>query len=456
MDSNEDYRKAIALAEKSASTGLLQETAPQAGDWRSNLVLGKGKRPDSKQCNYSLIMMNDENLKGCFRFDKYRHQVTVLGKLPFGSYENPVDFDEIAFTKLLGYLGFEYGIDNDKMARRAVNEVAASNSYDSLIDTLDGLKWDGEPRIETMLSILLGAEDSDYTREAAGLLMRGAVCRAYAPNGVQFDIMPVLVGPQGCRKTSFCRSLALSPDYFEDNLGDLSKPDAARKMQGALIVEMAELASIKSTKQREAIKAFLTRIHDTYRLLYAEEKVTYPRRCICIGTTNDFAFMTDSFWDRRCLPVECGVYETEFDWTDEKAVKYFFEQIWAEAIVWYKHDPEGITKTLTPTPAMLEENRKWQNHFKIEDPWHALIAQYLSENEDREICAKELINVVADKSPSAHKADKESYRKIHEIMRNLFTDWERVDGKTKRLGDWGPQSVYYVHRTHCEPIKEKS
>lgn len=455
MSRSDKYREIIEQAEAAASVEASLEPAKQESEWRSDLVSSNGNKPDSKQCNYSLILAHDEKLVGRFRLDTFTHKITVQGELPFGSYEQPADFDEVMFTKLLGYLGSEYRIDDEKKTRRAVREAAAASSYDSLIEKLDSLVWDGTPRIETMLSILLGAEDCDYTREASKLLMRGAVCRAYATDGVQFDLMLVLVGDQGCRKTSFCRSLALAPGLFEDNLGELGKADAARKLQGALIVEMAELSAIKYTRQQEAVKAFITRIYDSYRLLYLEEVAKYPRRCVLIGTTNDHEFLSGSFWDRRYVPIECGVYETEFDWTDKEGVQRFFEQVWAEAIVWYKSDPQGIVKTLAPTPVMLEENRQRQNRFKVEHPWFASIEQYLSNNKGREVCAKELMVKALQIKLCDHNKDQSNYKKIHELMHGLFPDWERVDEKPKRLGEWGMQNVYYVHQSNTQQIEEE-
>lgn len=433
-----DYLAAVEQAEASASLNAAAEQAIQSINWGNGLIRNKNGIA-SKQHNYSMIFTYDENLRDRFRLDTFKHQITFQGELPFGTYEQRTDLDDVIVTKLLGYLGSMYGIDNERMTRRALEEAAADNSYDSMIEMLDSLVWDGEPRIETMFSILLGAEDNDYTREAARLLMRGAVCRAYTANGVQFDIMPVLVGEQGCRKTSFCRSLALSPEFFEDNLGELGKPDAARKLQGTLVVEMAELAAVKQTKQ-ESVKAFITRINDSYRPLYKEETARYPRRCIFVGTTNDFKFLSESYWNRRYLPIECGKYKTRFNWTDQDATKNFFEQIWAEAITWYKCDPKAVLNSLAPNAAMIGAIKEQQDRFRIEDPWHEPIAEYLNENVGRKICAKELVSAALKLEP-----DKSNIKQIHELMRNEFPQWEFVE-EPKRLGEWGPQSRWYIHR----------
>lgn len=454
MNTNNEFLEIVEQAEMEASVENSIEIDHEVADWRSQLISdGKG-RYKSKQHNYNLIVANDENLKGHIKLDTFRNQITLHGDLPFGSYGHSTDLGDVETTKLLGYLGCEYELDNPKMTERAIRVVANANKYDSLLDRLESIVWDGRSRIETMLSILLGAEDSDYTREVAKLMMRGAVCRAYATNGIQFDVMVVLVGPQGCRKTSFCRCLALEPEYFEDNLGVLGSSEAARKVVGSLVVEMAELASVKDPRQKEAVKAFITRTHDSHRLLYLEEVRKSPRRCIFIGTTNDYQFLSGSYWNRRYIPIECGKYDTTFDWMDQENVKHFFEQVWAEAVEWYKSDLEGILKTLAPTPLILEENHKRQEFFKAEDPWYAPVEQYLRANEGREICAKELLVSALDLKPRDKKEEQASYKTIHELMHNMFPEWERVRDP-KRLDEWGMQNSYYVHRSAFQRIEER-
>lgn len=454
MNPSDEFIEAVKQAEMEASVGSSIETGSERVDWRSRLITDGNGRCKSRQHNYNLIVANDQNLKGRIKLDTFRNQITLHGDLPFGSYGCSADLSDVETTELLGYLGYEYELDNPKMTERAIRVVANANQYDSLLDRLEGIVWDGRSRIETMLSILLGAEDSDYTREVAKLMMRGAVCRAYATNGIQFDVMIVLVGPQGCRKTSFCRGLALEPEYFEDNLGVLGSPEAARKVEGSLVIEMAELASVRDPRRKEAVKAFLTRTHDSYRPLYLEELRKSPRRCIFIGTTNDYHFLSGSYWNRRYIPIECGKYDTAFDWMDQESVKRFFEQVWAEAIEWHKSDPEGIVKTLAPTPLMLEENHKRQEFFKAEDPWYAPVEQYLRDNEDREICAKELLVNALKLEPSNDKKEQANYKAIHELMHNMFPEWERVHD-LKRHAEWGPQKSYYVHRSSSQQIEER-
>ena len=50
--------------------------------------------------------------------------------------------------------------------------------FDPVQDYLNGLEWDGTPRLETCLP---GVEDSEYTRMASRKALVGAVARALSP-----------------------------------------------------------------------------------------------------------------------------------------------------------------------------------------------------------------------------------------------------------------------------------
>jgi predicted P-loop ATPase len=45
----------------------------------------------------------------------------------------------------------------------AVDLVCAENEYDPLVDYLNGLVWDGTPRVDTWLTDVYGTEHTEYT-----------------------------------------------------------------------------------------------------------------------------------------------------------------------------------------------------------------------------------------------------------------------------------------------------
>ena len=98
---------------------------------------------------------------------------------------------------------------------------------------------------------------------------------------------------------------------------------------------MSELTATRKADV-EAVKQFISKQEDTYRMAYAKRTVSYPRQCIFFGTTNDNEFLQDRTGNRRFWPVEVGKYPR---------LKSVFEdlncdevaQLWAEAKYHFKH-----------------------------------------------------------------------------------------------------------------------
>ena len=121
--------------------------------------------------------------------------------------------------------------------------------------------------------------------------------------GCKFDYMPILQGPQGCRKSLFCKTLAGGPELFEESLTlGVTVKQLIENTSGRWIVEIAELAGL-STKDIGHQKALITRTVDRCRLAYGYYAESVPRQFVLIATTNEEVFLCDSTGNRRFLPV---------------------------------------------------------------------------------------------------------------------------------------------------------
>ncbi len=76
-----------------------------------------------------------------------------------------------------------------------VEDEARRHAFNPVHDYLDGLTWDGTPRIDKWLTTYGKAEDSEYTQAVGSLIMLAAVRRARQP-GCKFDEMLVLISPK--------------------------------------------------------------------------------------------------------------------------------------------------------------------------------------------------------------------------------------------------------------------
>lgn len=78
--------------------------------------------------------------------------------------------------------------------------------------------------------------------------------------------MPVLIGTkQGEGKSTLVRWLALSDDYFSE-VNEFEGQRGIESLEGAWICEVSELLAMTKTKEQEAVKSFLTRLNDRYRI----------------------------------------------------------------------------------------------------------------------------------------------------------------------------------------------
>ena len=249
---------------------------------------------------------------------------------------------------------------------RALNALLADREVDPFVEWLESLPaWDRTPRLDTWLATAFTTTpECPLTAWAGQFLFLGAATRAFEP-GKKLDEMPVLIGPQGCGKSTALR-LALPPDrpeWFADGLHLAADPKArAEALQGRVIVEAAEMAG-STRAELESLKSFLSRQDDgSIRLAYRRNPETMQRRCIIAGTANDaHCLPNDPTGNRRFVPIhvakrseltqceecgddrlhegDCAACGNEQPLAVEALRRYLNkhrEQLWAEAVKLYR------------------------------------------------------------------------------------------------------------------------
>ena len=168
--------------------------------------------------------------------------------------------------------------------------------------------------------------DPKYLSTVGQKFMISAVARALRP-GCKVDTMLVLEGDQGAGKSSAARILA-GVEYFSDNLPTMGTKDASDHVRGKWIIEVGELSAMQKS-EIETTKAFISRQEEKFRPAYNRKEITYPRRCVFIGTTNQRAYLRDETGNRRFWPVQVGKINLA-------ALQRDRDLLWAEAVYWYK------------------------------------------------------------------------------------------------------------------------
>jgi predicted P-loop ATPase len=278
------------------------------------------------------------------------------------------------------FMETKYNFTDRQKIYDAVALSAQDNRKHPIREYLKRLQWDGVPRAETLLIDFLNAQDSPYTRAVTRKALLGATARVMNP-GVKHDHVLVLVGPQGCRKSTTIAKLG--GNWYTDSLYTMNGKEASELIQGYWLVELSEMAATRKSDV-EMIKQFLTKTSDNFRAAYDRRAMEHPRQCAFFGTTNDDEFLVDATGNRRFWPVAVSkVSELKYAELDQ----YYVDQIWAEMLVVYNlgeeklylsaeeeataQDIQAEYTRVAPTAGSIVE---WLNSFVPED-WNSWDAQ---------------------------------------------------------------------------------
>lgn len=169
-------------------------------DWQTALELDRQGRVKDTLDNLVLTIRNDEHLHS-IAFNLHRDGIDAGRDLPWKQIKP--GWNDSDFASLKVYLNKGYKVYAPAKTKDALIAVASERAYHPVKEYLENLPdWDGTNRIDTLLSVYLGAEDSAYTRAVIRKTLTAAVARIYQP-GAKFDSVLILNGPQGIGKSTF-------------------------------------------------------------------------------------------------------------------------------------------------------------------------------------------------------------------------------------------------------------
>jgi hypothetical protein len=269
-----------------------------------------------------------------------------------------------AFSRELKYGASPAAIKRELLA------IAHEHPYHPVIDYLDGLEWDGTPRIDRWLADYCGAEVSELNSEFGSKFLIAGVRRIKQP-GVKFDTMLVLEGAQGAGKSQMAAMLAIQDEWFCGSL-DLKSDDKTKfeLLARAWIVECPELDGLSKTNS-QSLKKFLSTPIDSFRRAYARDPSDFRRHCVILGTTNESNYLRDLTGNRRIWPVVVGRF-------DLKRFAAEVGQLWAEAVV---REREGAPIVLSEN--LWPEASRVQGHRMVEDDFADMLADNFADRTGR-------------------------------------------------------------------------
>lgn len=334
-------------------------------DWELGLESDKKGEVKPTSANIALIMAKDPMLAGKFRRNEFDGMAYAHGRLPWDTDKAVRPVRDSDNAGLRAYIETAYGIYSPRKVDDALALAIDRHAYNPVKDYLTNLKWDGINRVDTVLHDYLGVEATPYSVEASRKLFCGGVARALNP-GCKFDLMLVMTGAQGAGKSKFARYIG--KDWASDSFDLLPGKASFESLQGAWVIEMAELSAFRAAKV-EQIKHFLTKQADSYREAYGRYNVNHKRGCIFLGTANKVEVLQDSTGARRFMPVEVDTRRAKYQ-IDELPASV--DQIWAEAVHMYK----AGEKLYFDEAIEAQANTAREHHTEL-DPRTGLIREYL-------------------------------------------------------------------------------
>lgn len=335
--------------------------------------LGELDRTKKGEClagfeNAELILRNDPKLKGLFALNEFDLREIATRDMPWRKITHATRFLTDTDDKALrSYIEKHYNFRSKAYIQDAHALICKQNAFHPIKEYLQGLVWDGTPRVDKLLIEYLGSEDTAYHRAAIRKTCVAAVARIFTP-GCKFDYVLTLVGRQGLGKSTFISKLG--KQWYSDSFGSFQGKEAYESIQGVWIMEMGELAGMKKA-EHEAVKHFITKADDRFRVAYGHRTETFPRQVVFIGTTNNTDFLQDGTGNRRFWPIDCGKTAPVLSvWEDLSGG--VIDQIWAEAFELYK-----TGETLYFTKEVEEMAKAAQEHHREADDLESLLDHYL-------------------------------------------------------------------------------
>jgi len=308
---------------------------------------------------------------------------------------------------------------SERTTEAAVMLVAGERKRDVLADYLQGLTWDGVPRIRTWLEQAYGVTLDPYLEAAGKVWILGMVARALSP-GCKMDDMPILEGPQGIKKSQSIRELT-GAAWFADLEYVPNDKDFILQIQGRWAVEISELQGFNKA-EANGIKGFLSRQTDPIRKPYGRIVEDLGRRCVLVGTTNNHEYLRDPTGGRRFWPIP--VQLVDLDW-----IRANRDQLFAEGVALYKAgEPWWVEDESVRAKA-----REIQESRTQEDSWASVVQEWLEQQYGSAVITTAMILSEALDIPKDRQSQREQIR-VSNVMTGL--GWakkqETVGGKRDR------------------------
>ena len=222
-------------------------------------------------------------------------------------------------------------------------------------------------------------------------------------------LVPLLIGRQGCGKSSFCRILLPRElqDYYNDRINFKNEQDLNLGLSSFGLINLDEFDKI--TQRQQIVLKYLVSTADLkYRPPYGKAYTSNRRYASFIGTTNEQTPLTDPSGSRRflCVSIDGDIdFETPVDHT----------QLYAQLMYEIRHG-ERYWLSKDEERALMEHNLAYQRLNGLGEMLMSLIAKPRSVEDGEWISLKDL-SALLKTHFKGYKEDTTSFQKIGNYLR---------------------------------------
>ena len=333
----------------------------------------------------------------------------------------------------------------DKDIKRYVNsnDIALYSPMDDFLEHLP--RWDGKDRVEPLARRV--RTDYEEWPHLFHIWMRSMVAMWQGKGQLTGNaLVPLLIGRQGCGKSSFCRILLPREqrEYYNDRINFKNESDLNLGLTSFALINLDEFDKI--TQRQQIVLKYLVSTADLkYRPPYGKAYSSHRRYASFIGTTNEPMPLTDPTGSRRfiCVQVEGNIdFETPIQ----------YDQLYAQLKYEVEELGERYYLTKDEERALMRHNLRFQKMSGLGEMLLSLFekpegtpeknpenGQWLS---IRDISAR-----IKEIFKSGYKEDQSTFIKIGQI---LSRPEYKFESERKHFG-W----VYWIKERNVKDLKDE-
>lgn len=305
----------------------------------------------------------------------------------------------------------------DKDVRRIINSDDVRR-FDPIGDYIFSLpEWDGKDRVAELVSRI--PTDCPNVQLYIHTWLLSMVAHWLGRDRHHGNaLVPLLIGHQGCGKTTLC-SMLLPPalaTYYNDKVNFKNDTDLNLGLSSFALINIDEFDSVKKSQQA-VLKYLLSKNTVTMRPPYGKAYVNRRRYASFIATTNKERPLVDRTGSRRfaCIQILAGKsIDTTTPIDHDQLYAQLYHEIYNGARYWL-NDEE--------TRALMSHNEKYREMADLSELVDAVFELPQNEGEGEYLTTYELIDCLVKASPALPRS-KTLNSELGKVMRGKHFEYQ--------------------------------